>query len=106
MENAPVILPVTFALLEGDVVFRTGTGSKLAAAIRRTVVAFEADGIDLVAETGWSVCVTGWARAVNHPDERAAVDALGLVPFVTGPAPHAVRIHAEVVTGRRLRAGR
>ena len=42
----PAALPVNFALLDGEIVFRTATGSKLAAALAKAVVAFQADDID------------------------------------------------------------
>ena len=58
----PTILPVNF-LLDGDrVLIRTGRGSKLDAATRNAVVAFEADDVDAFARVGWSVVVTGVAR--------------------------------------------
>ncbi len=61
----PAALPVNFALLDGDIVFRTATGSKLAAALAKAVVAFQADDIDPAFETGWSVLVQGWATLLT-----------------------------------------
>ena len=42
----PVILPVNYALVDGDVVFRAGEGTKLHAASGRAVIAFEVDAYD------------------------------------------------------------
>jgi hypothetical protein len=39
-----LILPVNFIVLGQSVVFRTGPGTKLGAAMARTAVSFEADG--------------------------------------------------------------
>jgi len=63
----PVVLPVNFALDGESVVFRTGPGSKLEAATRQAVVAFQADHVDLADETGWSVLLTGVARPSTTP---------------------------------------
>ena len=55
----PTVLPVNFVLYEEAIVIRTSPGTKLDAATRNAVVAFEADSIDSVYHTGWSVSVTG-----------------------------------------------
>ena len=39
-----VILPVFYAVVDGDIVFRTAPGTKLDAAVLGTSVAFEVDG--------------------------------------------------------------
>ena len=100
-----MVLPISFALLGDDVVFRGGTGTKLSAAVDRTIVAFEADQVDVNEATGWSVCVTGVAATLHHPDDLAAVAALELLHLVRGPTSPVVRIRLDVVTGRRLRCG-
>jgi uncharacterized protein len=51
LTNELVILPVYYALLDDDIVFRTSSGTKLNAALLRTTVAFEVDHDD----PGWSV---------------------------------------------------
>src|SRR6516165_11352239 len=51
----PVILPVNF-LLDGDrILIRTGKGTKLEAATRDAVVAFEVDDVEPFSHSGWSV---------------------------------------------------
>ena len=97
----PVVLPVCYGLLGDDVVFRTGTGTKLAAAVDGAVVCFEADHFD-PPNGGWSVCVTGFVTPITRPDELAAVEALGLPDLLPAPRRYAVRIHSELITGRRL----
>jgi nitroimidazol reductase NimA-like FMN-containing flavoprotein (pyridoxamine 5'-phosphate oxidase superfamily) len=98
----PVAFPVNFALLDGDIVFRTSTGSKLGAAVHRAVLAFEADRIAPDLQSGWTVLVQGWASLVTRPDELARAEALGLHSWAPGAPGHFVRIHAEMVSGRRL----
>jgi nitroimidazol reductase NimA-like FMN-containing flavoprotein (pyridoxamine 5'-phosphate oxidase superfamily) len=99
----PVAFPVNFALLDGDIVFRTSTGSKLGAAVHKAVLAFEADRIDPGLCRGWSVLVQGWASLITRPDELARAEALGLQSWAPGTRGHFVRIHSEMVSGRRLR---
>ena len=55
----PTVLPVNFVVDGESVVIRTAPGSKLDAATRHAVVAFEADDIDPVYHSGWSVLATG-----------------------------------------------
>ncbi len=61
-----VILPVYYALLEDDIVFRTAPGTKLDAAVLKTRVAFETDG----ASPGWSVLVRGHASEIRDDETK------------------------------------
>jgi len=65
MRAVPIIIPVTFDLVDDDVVFRTGPDADIARAVTDAVVAFETD--DLGAEQGpaWGVHVTGVARPIH-----------------------------------------
>ncbi|GAA3446451.1 pyridoxamine 5'-phosphate oxidase family protein [Planomonospora venezuelensis] len=99
----PAVQPVNFCLDGTDIVIRTTVGSKLAAATRRTIVAFEVDDFDLERRTGWSVTAVGYARAVDDPQETARLAELPLTPWVPGSRDHFIVITAEQVSGRRLR---
>lgn len=98
----PVILPVNYVARGRAVFFRTNAGSKLDAAVRRHVVAFEVDSIDPVYHEGWSVLATGRAEHITDPDEIAELDAIPLLPWAPCVGPSWVRITAELVSGRRL----
>jgi nitroimidazol reductase NimA-like FMN-containing flavoprotein (pyridoxamine 5'-phosphate oxidase superfamily) len=98
----PAILPVRYALLDGDVVLRTAPGEKLVAAMLNRTVPFEIDDHDDAEHTGWSVLVVGRAEEVVHPDEVARCEALGLEPWAGEARDRWVRIRAEHVTGRRV----
>ncbi|SDS57949.1 pyridoxamine 5'-phosphate oxidase family protein [Jiangella sp. DSM 45060] len=98
----PAIQPVNFVLDGDDVIIRTGMGSKLAAATRSAVVAFEADRFDEDALAGWSVVLVGRAEAVTGEQERTRLAALGLTPWAPGERPHYIRIRPEIVRGRRV----
>ncbi|MEV0379338.1 pyridoxamine 5'-phosphate oxidase family protein [Nonomuraea sp. NPDC050643] len=101
----PAVQPVTFHLDGDAIVIRTGSGSKLAAATRRAVVAFEVDAFDPGPRTGWSVTVVGHARAVTEPAELERLARLPLHPWAPGGRDHYIVVRAEQVTGRRITGG-
>jgi nitroimidazol reductase NimA-like FMN-containing flavoprotein (pyridoxamine 5'-phosphate oxidase superfamily) len=102
----PTILPVNFALLDTSVVFRTGDGTKLDAAIRNAVVAFEADAIHSLFETGWSVVVAGVAEEVRDLTKIDRVTQMGLRPWAPGSRSHLIKINPTIVSGRRIMGDR
>ena len=102
--EAPSILPVIFALLDDDVVFRTDPGTKMSAAVMRTLVAFEVDDADPTTRAGWSVLVVGPVEEVTDATTLAQVDRLGLEPWVDGARDRVLRIRSRTVTGRRVPA--
>jgi uncharacterized protein len=98
----PVVFPVNFVLDRHMVVFRADEGTKLDAACRGSRVAFEIDGADVAAHTGWSVLVRGEAIEVTGPAELARLRKLSLDPWAPGAKAHYVRILPAVLTGRRI----
>jgi uncharacterized protein len=102
----PIVMPVNFVLDRHMVVFRTDDGTKLDAAVRGSRVAFEIDGTDEAARTGWSVVIRGEAVQVTGPAELARLRQLPLYPWAPGAKPHYVRILPAVLTGRRIWAPR
>jgi len=102
MGALPVILPVNFAMLDGDVVIRTGAGTKLDAALRGAVVAFEIDGVDPIYHSGWSVLAQGRASEMVDEVELARARELPLEPWADGHRDRFVRIRTERLSGRRL----
>jgi nitroimidazol reductase NimA-like FMN-containing flavoprotein (pyridoxamine 5'-phosphate oxidase superfamily) len=101
----PVALPVNMAILEGDVVFSTTTGSKLDAALGGEVVSVEADGVDRLYRTGWSVLVTGVAQVLTDPTEIERATRLPLQAWAPGPHAFLVRVASTLISGRRLTWG-
>lgn len=93
----PAIVPVRHLVENGMIVVRTHVGADCAGA----VVAFEADDIDPVAESGWSVTVTGVARRVVDAEETARYESV-LTPFVDMPNVEIIRIYPEIVAGYEL----
>jgi hypothetical protein len=93
---------VNFVVADDAIFVRTSPGSKLDAATRNVVVAFQGDHIDADAHSGWSVLVTGVASEVRDPAEIAALRRLDV--GVPGDPDHFVRIPATLVSGRRISA--
>jgi len=98
----PAVFPVNFALLDGRIVFRTGSGTKLDAALRHSVVAFEVDDVDPTYRSGWSVLVVGVADEVRDPAAVRRALALPLAPWAPGDRPQVVALQPEFISGRRI----
>ena len=99
----PAVFPVNFGVLgDGCVVFRTGTGSKLDAAVRNAVIAFEVDEVDPIYHEGWSVLVVGVADELRDAAELEESRGLPLASWAPGARDHVVRLRPEVVSGRRI----
>ena len=97
----PAVLPVNFSVWDGALLIRTGAGSKLAAATRNAVVAFEVDELDGDAGKGWSVVVVGRSGVVDHPAEVGEAREIAPRSWVNG-RDHLIRISIDRITGRRL----
>ncbi|HLK00621.1 MAG TPA: pyridoxamine 5'-phosphate oxidase family protein [Streptosporangiaceae bacterium] len=98
----PAVELVNFILHDGSIVFRTSASGKLAAAIRETVVAFEADSVSSASHVGWSVTAIGKARMVTGQAAIESLDQTGLSSWVPGPHEYFVSIVPSILTGRRL----
>jgi nitroimidazol reductase NimA-like FMN-containing flavoprotein (pyridoxamine 5'-phosphate oxidase superfamily) len=103
-DRGPIVFPVNFVLDRHMVVFRTDAGTKLDAACRGSRVAFEIDGTDAAAHTGWSVVVRGEAVEVTGPAELARLRQQPQDPWAPGAKTHYVRILPAALTGRRISA--
>jgi nitroimidazol reductase NimA-like FMN-containing flavoprotein (pyridoxamine 5'-phosphate oxidase superfamily) len=98
----PIIVPVNYVVHAGSVVFRTGAGTKLAAAVRGEPVAFEVDGLDELRAVGWSVVVRGHAEEVQDPAELADLQLAPPKPWAPGDKPYLVRVTQSKISGRRI----
>jgi nitroimidazol reductase NimA-like FMN-containing flavoprotein (pyridoxamine 5'-phosphate oxidase superfamily) len=99
----PVVLPVNFRLVGDRIVFRTASGTKLDAATRGAVVAFEVDAMDPVEHTGWSVMITGVAQQVREPADIEAVSPERVARWAPLGEDCIVAISTDLVSGRRIR---
>jgi nitroimidazol reductase NimA-like FMN-containing flavoprotein (pyridoxamine 5'-phosphate oxidase superfamily) len=98
----PAVMPVSFVLDGDHVAFRVRAGSRLAVALHDAVVTFEVDDFDPANLAGWSVTVTGAARAVTSSAEAVRMARL---PFRSWPPvanARFVRIPTQHISGGRL----
>jgi nitroimidazol reductase NimA-like FMN-containing flavoprotein (pyridoxamine 5'-phosphate oxidase superfamily) len=99
------ILPVSYAMHVGNVVFRTSPYGTLAHLERPTPVAFEIDAVDDAAGTGWSVVVQGRAQAVLLSQVLSDLWARGdIVPWAPATRNVFISITPHTISGRRVRA--
>lgn len=98
----PIVVPVNYVLHDGAVVFRSGPGAKLAAAVRGADVAFEVDQTDDTEHTRWSVLVRGHVEELVDADELEELRDHQLQPWAPGTKRHYVRVNATLITGRRI----
>lgn len=103
----PTVLPVNFRLVGDRILFRTSRGSKLDAAARNAVVAFEVDDFDLFDRSGWSVVVVGVARELSDAevDDIDPGERVRLARWATGAEDRMVAISCQLVSGRRIVPG-
>jgi hypothetical protein len=99
----PAVELVNFALHHGDIIIRTDSGGKLAAATQHSVVAFEVDLLDADEQAGWSITAIGKSREVTDPAEIGQLQKIGLTSWAPGVREHFIRISPEILNGRRLR---
>ena len=76
------ILPVYYAVLDRDIVFRTDPGTKLTAAVLNERVAFEVDN----AVPAWSVLLSGYAHEIRESAEQATARARLGIDWPAGSA--------------------
>jgi uncharacterized protein len=98
--NFPTLDPVSFAVVEGELVVAVRAGSAGDAVAAGTVVAFEADVLDHEHRQGWSVVFKG-------PVEDLDADVAELVKPLPSPWPVAagdrlLLVRSERVTGQRI----
>ncbi len=100
----PTVRPVNH-LVDGEmIVIRSHLGSAIAghtAAGEGAVVCYEADELDSVRHTGWSVIATGAAQLVSDPVKVARYQRL-LEPWVEGYMDYVITIKPKIISGIRL----
>jgi nitroimidazol reductase NimA-like FMN-containing flavoprotein (pyridoxamine 5'-phosphate oxidase superfamily) len=101
--GGPVVLPVTHSVHGHTLVFRSTSGTKLGAAERQRPLAFEVDGWDADARTGWSVLVRGTGHTVLDDDRIDEIEAEAAVPWLASATTGTwVQILPYEISGRRI----
>jgi len=98
----PDIFPVNYLVHDGEIMFKTAEGSKLASVMAHREVAFEIDGYDEATNEAWSVVLAGMARVLHHDDEVEVAEALPLFPWNTDPKTQYVSIEPSHLSGRKF----
>jgi uncharacterized protein len=97
----PAAWPVDYVLDGEEAVFRTGRTGQLATATPGRVVAFEADSVDRVARSGWSVLGVGEAYEICDRARLVELAERGSEPW-TDQADMTVSVPLQLLAGRRL----
>ena len=100
----PAIRPVNHLVDDETIIVRSYLGSAIvarAAADDGAVVCYEADELDPVRHTGWSVIATGMARLVRDPAAITRYEQL-LEPWVASQMDYVLAIKPQIITGIRL----
>lgn len=101
-DGEPMVLPVNCVVVDGNIAFRTAGDSMLHDLGDGTRVAFEADHVDPVAESGWSVLVRGSLREVLDNELRDRLVAAGSHPWAPGPKDRWMVVTPTVISGRSI----
>jgi nitroimidazol reductase NimA-like FMN-containing flavoprotein (pyridoxamine 5'-phosphate oxidase superfamily) len=103
LEDGPTILPVNYAYVEGAIVIRTASGSKLAS-VPMTTVAFEVDEIAPDHMSGWSVLARGHAFDITTAIDELSetLRELPFMPWLHGEKGHVIKINVREVSGRQF----
>jgi nitroimidazol reductase NimA-like FMN-containing flavoprotein (pyridoxamine 5'-phosphate oxidase superfamily) len=94
------ILPVNYAVADGEIFFRVAPDGALSAQHGKSI-AFEVDEADEFLRSGWSVLVVGLAERI---EDSELPQSLGDKPtsWAAGRRSVPVRITPSTVTGRRI----
>jgi uncharacterized protein len=101
--NFPTLDPVSFAVVEGEIIVAARAGSAGDALPPGSVVAFEADVLDRTRRQGWSVVVKGPVEDLDT-DVAEVVRPL-LTPWAVAPSDRLLLIRSERITGQRIVSG-
>ena len=101
--RGPVAVPVNYAMLGADVVFRTDDNTAAAGAVAQQAVSFDVDHFDDALREGWSVLVSGTASILTRPEDIRAAEQLGIEPWAGGDRSAYVRLVPAEVSGRQIR---
>lgn len=96
------VFPINIVVDGRTVVFRTGEGTKLAAATISRRVAVEADGFDVETGEAWSVVVKGTAERLERFREIDSAESLPLHVWSDHPTQWFVRVRPRQISGRRF----
>jgi nitroimidazol reductase NimA-like FMN-containing flavoprotein (pyridoxamine 5'-phosphate oxidase superfamily) len=96
------IFPINYLVHDGQIVFKSAAGSKLAALAANARVSFEIDGYAPDSGEAWSVVVKGIAYELQRFSEIYDAEELPLFPWNASPKDFFVTIRPREMAGRRF----
>jgi len=96
------IFPINYLVHEGQIVFKSAQGSKLAALAANARVSFEIDGYTPDSGEAWSVVIKGVAYELQRFSEIYEAEELPLFPWNASPKDFFVTIRPREMAGRRF----
>jgi nitroimidazol reductase NimA-like FMN-containing flavoprotein (pyridoxamine 5'-phosphate oxidase superfamily) len=96
----PTIEPVSFALIEGELIVAVRAGSAGDALAAGTVVTFEADVLDYASRQGWSILVSGPVEELDTDVEPLVRPCLA--PWPVGDGDRLLLVRSDLVSGQRI----
>ncbi|MGH3355708.1 MAG: pyridoxamine 5'-phosphate oxidase family protein [Nocardioidaceae bacterium] len=104
-QGQPKIVPVNYALVDGEIMFRTAPYTDLGRQIDGQSVVFEIDRVDYERLRGWSIVVRAEATTVDDPDTVARLRRVMPQPWAGGQRMLFVRLRPRAMTGRYVSNG-
>jgi hypothetical protein len=99
--DGPQLFPISYAWVDGIVVFRTSAYGILSELVRRTPVVFEVDDIDQARRRGWSVIIRGRAAGIASPDDLTRGSSpQDVQPWAGGNRNLVIAVSPQHITGR------
>ncbi|MGR6965015.1 pyridoxamine 5'-phosphate oxidase family protein [Geodermatophilus sp. URMC 61] len=102
VDDHPDVFPINFVVGHGTVVFRSGAGTKVSAALSDSPVALEADGHDDATAKAWSVVVKGDAEEISGGQDLLDTVDPPPFPWPAGDEGRSIRISPTTTSGRRF----
>ncbi len=100
VDALPVVLPVAYQYLGGDVILSTDDGPTRRVGGRGAVIALGVDSAER-AEPFWALVVIGHGTEITDPAELAEYQSLGLAAPNGNGQSHYLRIRPDILTGYR-----
>ncbi len=96
------IVPVAIAVADGAIVFWSGPGRKVDAALAGQLFTLEVERLEPALHLGWSIEVLGSASVDDAPETVEQVLRSELRPWIGMDEPRLICVAMEEITGRRL----
>ena len=102
-----LVIPVNYVLDGDDIVIRTAPDGLLSGlTTSRETVAFEVDHHDDLGGSGWSVLLNGPVTEMTAEEVDAVPGTHRARPWAGGDRSLALRLHPEMMSGRRVQRDR